>query len=746
MGARYRWDEFLLDLDAYRLERAGAELPLEPKALDLLALMVRRPGHLFTKQEIFEAIWPETSVTDHALTRVVSQLRRALGDEARQARYLETVPTRGYRWTRAVEAVADEEIATPPLPKRDDGPGRNTGAPGLRGRPRLPFRLAAAVLLLTVVGVVIGSSTRRASSTPGTTGETVPAEVKGAHRGARWPVQVTTHKGLDLHPALSPAGDAIAFASERTGSFEVYVRGLAGTSSDVPLTSDGGQNVQPAWSPDGRLIAYHSYRRGGIWVIPARGGASRQVVESGSRPAWSPDGRRLAFQSDEHADVAPTGFGAQSGSTLMIVEADGGNPQPLTLSGGPMGGHAAPAWNADGRFLAFTVFEAGTQNGLWVLNLETRRTTLLAQGAGFFETVFAPDGSALYVAGGDALILRVPFDPVAGVAGGPAVVIPVPGVPGVRGVTMSPDGGQIGFAGLALDSQIWAQPVARDGTPRGPSIPLTSDTSQRNSVPAISPDGSRVAYMSTRRGDPPNVWVMSIEGRDAIQLTPDRTAAYAPSWLPDGRHVAYVSGNREERGLWSVDIATRRPALLFDIAGRLAGLGDARSGGLAEIDLSGSAKRVAFSILTPPAGRRALYAADVESFAPRALTDGTQSVGYPAWSPDGRRVAVQIKDGSSTHAGYIDVETGTLRQLTHDRGQTWARSWSPDGGRIAAAAFRDGVWNLRWIAVDGGRQGNLTPAVPSGGYVRYPEWSPLGNTVLFERAEMRGNIWTLNLR
>src|SRR5215510_10297315 len=64
--------------------------------------MIRRPGHLFTKREIFSTLWPDTAVTDHALTRVVAQLRRVLGDEARESRYLETVPTRGYRWIRPV--------------------------------------------------------------------------------------------------------------------------------------------------------------------------------------------------------------------------------------------------------------------------------------------------------------------------------------------------------------------------------------------------------------------------------------------------------------------------------------------------------------------------------------------------------------------------------------------------------------------------------------------------------------------
>jgi DNA-binding winged helix-turn-helix (wHTH) protein len=109
--SRFRWDDCVLDLDAYRLERAGVPVALEPKAFNLLALMVQRPGHLFTKQELFDLVWPGTAVTDHALTRIVAQIRRVLGDEAREARYLETVPTRGYRWIRPVEEVH----ASPPV-------------------------------------------------------------------------------------------------------------------------------------------------------------------------------------------------------------------------------------------------------------------------------------------------------------------------------------------------------------------------------------------------------------------------------------------------------------------------------------------------------------------------------------------------------------------------------------------------------------------------------------------------------
>jgi DNA-binding winged helix-turn-helix (wHTH) protein len=322
--SRFRWDDFVLDLDAYRLERAGVPVALEPKAFNLLVLMVQRPGHLFTKQEIFESVWPGTAVTDHALTRIVAQIRRGLGDEVREARYLETVPTRGYRWVYAVET------GEPSTPAREE-----TLEPVRARRTHLP--LMSAIALATVVVAVLVWQRQ--------------GDVSGSERGhgVQWPTQLTTNAGLDLHPALSPHGDAIAFVSDRSGSFEIFVRALAGSATEMPLTSDAGQNLQPSWSPDGKFVAYHSQRNGGIWIVPSRGGTPKQIVTVGSKPSWSPDGTSVAYQSDEHADVAPFGFAAQSGSTIRMTSVDGGASSDLTRSGAPAGGHAAPSWSPDGR-------------------------------------------------------------------------------------------------------------------------------------------------------------------------------------------------------------------------------------------------------------------------------------------------------------------------------------------------------------------------------------------------------------
>jgi Tol biopolymer transport system component/DNA-binding winged helix-turn-helix (wHTH) protein len=706
---------------------------LEPKALWLLALMVRRPNHLFTKQEIFSAVWPDTAVTDHALTRIIAQIRRALGDEAREARYLETVPTRGYRWIRPVEELAPPQPSPEPPPPVVAPPRRVSS-----------FVVATAAVMAAVVGVIVWDRTGAAGPTSALEAGREPTA--NEHR-VEWPVQITTHSGLDFHPALSPQGDAIAFVSDRTGSLEIFVRALDGTATETPLTSDGGDNVQPAWSPDGKFLAYHTYQRGGIWIIPSRGGTAKQIVTEGSKPAWSSDGKRIAYQSDEHADAAPRGYGAQNGSTIWMVDADGANPTELTHGGSPAGGHASPVWSADGRYVCFSVFDAGRNNGVWLLNRETGATTLLHHGDDLFETVFAPDGSAIYVAGGDALITRLRFDPATGTVSGGREVIPVPGVPGVRGLSISPDGTRVAFAGVGLSSQIWSQRIARDGTPAGSPHALTDDRSRRNSLPAISPDGARLAYISSRQGERANVWMMDVDGSHPVQLTSGSAFESQPEWFPDSVRVAYQSKSQEDDGLRAIDVTTRMDEKLVDF-GMLQDRASSKlpAGQLCELTLSPSTAKIAFTVQVPPADRRVLFVTGRNAIQPQLLTDAAHSVGYPTWSPDERSVAVEIKDGSSTHAGIVDAETGTLRRLTNERGQTWVRSWSPDGRRIAAAVQREGRWSLQALDVAGGSARTITPPGPPRVYVRYPDWSPRGDLVVFERGEMIGNVWTIRVK
>ena len=110
---------------------------------------------------------------------------------------------------------------------------------------------AAAVLGLIALAFLFWSQRQSATTAIAVSSNPAPMGMSMTARDPKWPVQITTHAGLDMHPAISPQGDAIAFASDRSGSLELYVRGLGGNSVETPLTTDGGHNVQPAWSPDG---------------------------------------------------------------------------------------------------------------------------------------------------------------------------------------------------------------------------------------------------------------------------------------------------------------------------------------------------------------------------------------------------------------------------------------------------------------------------------------------------------------
>src|SRR4051812_31889337 len=98
--AIYEFAAFQLDATD-GLVRDGRPVPLTPKALQLLLCLVRRAGHVVTKEQLLEEVWAGTAVEDGNLTQTVSVVRRVLGETV-ERRFIETVPKRGYRFTAGV--------------------------------------------------------------------------------------------------------------------------------------------------------------------------------------------------------------------------------------------------------------------------------------------------------------------------------------------------------------------------------------------------------------------------------------------------------------------------------------------------------------------------------------------------------------------------------------------------------------------------------------------------------------------
>ena len=112
-SSRYRFGEFVLSPRQRVLWRGGAPVALIPKYFDLLHLLIRRRQEAVSKQAIFTEVWSDVIVSDGALSQAIRILRRTLDDDAREPRFIRTVPRHGYQfvWGALDEAASERSHA-----------------------------------------------------------------------------------------------------------------------------------------------------------------------------------------------------------------------------------------------------------------------------------------------------------------------------------------------------------------------------------------------------------------------------------------------------------------------------------------------------------------------------------------------------------------------------------------------------------------------------------------------------------
>lgn len=104
---RARFGECELDAGSRRLLRGGADVPLSPKAFSLLALLVESRPRALSKAQLLEALWPDTFVSEVNLAVLVAEIRKAVGDSAKEGRLVRTVRRFGYAFDGPVEEIAE---------------------------------------------------------------------------------------------------------------------------------------------------------------------------------------------------------------------------------------------------------------------------------------------------------------------------------------------------------------------------------------------------------------------------------------------------------------------------------------------------------------------------------------------------------------------------------------------------------------------------------------------------------------
>ena len=326
---KIHFGQFAFDLEQQRLSGPDGEIPLNLKSAAVLAYLVQRPQHISTKEELLNAVWADTAVTDDALVQRVLDIRRALGDNSKTPQFIRTHPKRGYEFVAAITESAPESAAPPsPSAPNQTAPGRNW------------IRIvAASALIITAVAAFW------------LTRPTPPAEFHIA--------QLTFLPGMEDYPVFDPSGSKILYASDEAGSANLWV--LDETSGERRQVTQGATNFsEPDWSPGGDWIAYRSEEgMGGLYVKSLSTGETIPIAAFGHHPRWSPDGNEIAFHT----------AGAQA--EIDIWSQASRSLRRLKVTAPPLVSISWPAWSADAKTLYFianasTPRDAPSRRAEWV--------------------------------------------------------------------------------------------------------------------------------------------------------------------------------------------------------------------------------------------------------------------------------------------------------------------------------------------------------------------------------------------
>jgi Tol biopolymer transport system component len=338
--------------------------------------------------------------------------------------------------------------------------------------------------------------------------------------------------GTYNHAAFSPDGRRIAFDWDGPNydNTDIYVQGL---DSDTPvrLTTSAADEARPAWSADGKHIAFLrrvSPERAAI-VIATASGAGEQAIAEIEAPTGMP---RVALSPDNATLVTsvPVAPGATA-RQIVAIDLATGSQHPLTTV--PLGsnGDIEAVYSPDGSQIAFLRSQAAAVQDVYVVPAkggDARRVT--ADNTLISGLCWRPDSrDILFLStrdGGYALWS------VAANGSAPVRLAATPG--GAAAPNISPRGDRLVFSVKIQDENIWRLDLTGKQPPR-----VVVDSTVTDSTPALSPDGSTLAFRSSRTGES-EIWLSDAVGGSPRRLTHSQGGqAGSPDWSPDGRSIAY---------------------------------------------------------------------------------------------------------------------------------------------------------------------------------------------------------------
>jgi len=661
----YRFGEFIVDTDQKVLLRQDKELPLTPKLFETLLILIENSGRIVQKEQFMERLWPHTFVEEANLTSNIQQLRKSLGDNARQPHYIETVTKRGYRFIADVQRVETGNNGVHDSATRADT--SLTAIPATvidRKRPKrkVVIALATAVVVVMFGGFVFWKFFRTSSKNLGDLVANLPLKIERL-----------TDSGQSSSAAISPDGKYVAYTQMFKGRYSIWIRQLT-TNTNSEIVSPSDDIIGMAFSHSGEYLYFVKGDPSALYRVSLSGDVPSKILDNlEGKFSLSPDDKRIAFIR------VSTNSNGQQEHALMIANSDGGNESKL-LSRQYPDKLDAPVWSPDGESIvcAYGNSAAGNQGMSLVEVRVVDGSTRELSSERFFniaKIMWLPQKTGLIMSAakkseGYRQLWRVSY---------PSLQFTEisAGLSSFSDLSLTRNGDKIVASQSTRAFDLW--------------VGATRESENLKKVTAVmdkfcwTPDG-RLVYSLNTIGNV-DLWMMRPDGQEQKQLTLNSATNDAPTVTRDGRYIVFISNRAGAFQVWRMQIDGSDPVPLTS------------GGGKNFPAISPDGKWVLYNTTDD----WQLWRVSIEGGEPARLNDSYAL--FPSISPDGKMIACLGRSDSKAVLRILSFEGGQPLKTFDLAAPTFSSNriqWTGDGKAVIYGTEHDGITSIFRQPLTGG--------------------------------------------